>query len=270
MTGGMFDDGSTSKGLFQFKLNHPPKALALNQFEPMASTRAYHGAVLMTNLGKLGIKTDLIVVVGGGVRTGSSSSALSERDERMTMAMKQKMSSELEPTKKCELYDFSKSQWVPLPSLNQAKSHCALCQFASTGTVYSFGGWNGHASLSTIESLDIKSALDGEGRWKRVNLKTSLQPALSMAAVCIDESCIVLFGGLDRPGGIERQDCTLFHGSSDGESTTEPWRASLNMADTFGDGTYFVEHDQALFALSDTHFIHTLDFKKESWELQKL
>lgn len=42
------------------------------------------------------------------------------------------------------------------------------------------------------------------------------------------------------------------------------------MGDAFGDGTYYVEKEGKSYALSDTHFIHTLNMKKEEWEMDKL
>lgn len=42
------------------------------------------------------------------------------------------------------------------------------------------------------------------------------------------------------------------------------------MGDTFGDGSYFIEKQGKSYALSDSHFIHTLNMQKEEWEISKL
>jgi hypothetical protein len=41
--------------------------MTLHEFEPMHNSRAFHAAMLMTNLGEFKLKTDLLVVVGGGM-----------------------------------------------------------------------------------------------------------------------------------------------------------------------------------------------------------
>jgi len=42
------------------------------------------------------------------------------------------------------------------------------------------------------------------------------------------------------------------------------------MGDSFGDGSFYRNKAKALFALSDTCFIHYLNYEEEEWELKKI
>lgn len=50
----------------------------------------------------------------------------------------------------------------------------------------------------------------------------------------------------------------------------QKWDKRLSMGDSFGDGSFYMKRDKALYALSDTCFIHYLDFEHEQWELKKI
>lgn len=71
-------------------------------------------------------------------------------------------------------------------------------------------------------------------------------------------------------GGSESDTCYLFYGEDPNKAELMNWKGKLNMGDAFGDGTYFVEKQGKSYALSDSHFIHTLNMQKEEWEISKL
>ena len=50
----------------------------------------------------------------------------------------------------------------------------------------------------------------------------------------------------------------------------QKWSQRLSMGDSFGNGSFYKNQENWFFALSDTCFIHYLDFEVEHWELKKI
>lgn len=50
----------------------------------------------------------------------------------------------------------------------------------------------------------------------------------------------------------------------------QKWSQKLSMGDSFAYGSFYKETGKCLYALSDTCFIHYLEFENENWELKKI
>ena len=57
------------------------------------------------------------------------------------------------------------------------------------------------------------------------------------------QDCMVLFGGQTNLTGDEQDTCYLFFGKDPEDPKTELtlWNVKLNMGDTFGDGSFYVD-----------------------------
>ena len=127
--------------------------------------------------------------------------------------------------------------------------------------------------------------------WNMVSLKPAgvfgqtpnsaiFKAANSMGWVWLDDSCILLFGGKENLRDGETDMWYMFYGGNRikgnnpneylyGIQTTH--NLKLSMGDSFGDGSYWRrDSDGEVFALSDTCFIHYLNFSEEEWQLLKL
>jgi hypothetical protein len=128
------------------------------------------------------------------------------------------------------------------------------------------------------------------GNWDMVIVKqagtigatpdmTLFNSANSMGCVCLDDTCILIFGGKKNLKDGETDMCYLFFGSNRVRSANsndyvyemQRWDKKLSMGDSFGDGSFWRQKNEGqLFALSDTCFIHYLDFTEEQWQLKKI
>lgn len=100
----------------------------------------------------------------------------------------------------------------------------------------------------------------------------------SIGCIALDSNCILLFGGKESILDGETDQCYMFYGANrvkainpnDHLYEMQKWGQKLSMGDAFGNGSFHLQKDKALYALSDTWFIHYLDFVNENWELKKI
>ena len=98
----------------------------------------------------------------------------------------------------CELFDYSRNEWVAISSLNEKKSYCTAVNF-NNSQIYIFGGYtyiNGvQKQFDTIECLDL--TIEKFPSWTIVKLakKSSWNERQDVGAIQISKNEILLFGG---------------------------------------------------------------------------
>ncbi|CAI2359765.1 unnamed protein product [Moneuplotes crassus] len=103
-------------------------------------------------------------------------------------------------------------------------------------------------------------------------------PCNSIGCIALDENCILLFGGREDIRHGEMDKCYMFYGNnrvksinpSDNLYEMQKWNQKLSMGDSFSNCSFYKNKSKALYALSDSCFIHYLEFDMEQWELKKI
>ncbi|MDR3562333.1 MAG: kelch repeat-containing protein, partial [Negativicutes bacterium] len=99
---------------------------------------------------------------------------------------------------KCDRYSVATNKWHALPSLKVPRVALGACAVNSR-LIYTFNGWDGDSSVSTVEKFD---ALDEDGGWKNVILSHGCWGINArVAAAQISADKILVFGSMYYTSG---------------------------------------------------------------------
>jgi len=162
----------------------------------------------------------------------------------------------------CEMFDIPENLWKLLPNINEKKYGVAPCCFEQRH-VYIFGGFTIDEGiekfLSTIEYLDYKSEVQ---KWEiiKVNGINTLKPRIDMAAIQINKTQILVFGGYN---GEFREFSNIFTPGDKSIIETE----AMTKGEAFNARKPVIHNDKVYIIGYKQKDIHIFDTKVSKWSI---